>query len=339
MFRPKLITSLFISLLIFTACQTAGGPTTEPARTALTEIDVMLDWVPNTNHTGLFVAQNKGWYEDVGLKVNIIQAGESPVEQVVAAGSAAFGISYQEAVTLARAEKAPLVSLAAVIQHNTSGFASRADRDLTRPQDFEGKTYGGWGSPVERAILDLLMSCDGGDVNQVKFVDTGFADFFAITEKEVDFAWIFYGWDGINAELKDIDLNVVMLNDWQECVPDYYTPVIITNEQQISQQPELVRAFMAATARGYEYAMQHPAEAADILLAASPESDPALLKASQQWLADQYQADAPQWGLQQPVVWQRYADWLYEAGLLPQKIDAAAAFTNDFLPQAGQARP
>jgi ABC-type nitrate/sulfonate/bicarbonate transport system substrate-binding protein len=317
--------SLLVSLI---ACQSSPGE--QPK--SLTEVDMMLDWVPNTNHTGLFVAQEKGWYEQAGLKVNIIQPGETTVEQAVGAGSAAFGISYQESVTMARIEEVPIVSIAAVLQHNTSGFASRAAEEITRPKDFEGKTYGSFGSPTERAILDLLMSCDGGDVDQVEFIDTGFADFFSITEREVNFAWIFYGWDGINAQLKDIDLNVVMLNEWQDCVPDYYTPVIITSEQMISDQPEIVKAFTEATARGYEYAIAQPDEAADILLKASPESDPELIKASQKWLADQYQADAPGWGVQSQEVWQRYADWLFEQGLLSKQIEATEVFSNDFLP-------
>lgn len=338
MFTQKWMVLLAILLLALAACQATGGEAAAPAPASLTKIDVMLDWVPNTNHTGLFVARDKGWYRDAGLEVNIIQAGESPVEQVVATGSADFGISYQEAVTLARAEDAPIVSVAAVIQHNTSGFASRAERGITRPKDFEGKTYGGWGSPVERAMLDLLMSCDGGDVNKVNFVDTGFADFFAITEKEVDFAWIFYGWDGVNAELKNINLNVVMLSDWQECVPDYYTPVIITSQKMIEEQPDIVKAFIAATTKGYRFAITNPDEAAGILLAAAPESDPDLLKASQKWLAGQYQADAPRWGQQKAEVWQAYADWMFEEGMLSKQIDTATAFTNDFLPAAGDAQ-
>jgi ABC-type nitrate/sulfonate/bicarbonate transport system substrate-binding protein len=328
-FKTILLFSLFFTLA---ACQSRGNEAVPTQPAPLTEINMMLDWVPNTNHTGLFVARDKGWYEEAGLKVNIIQAGEAGVEPVVASGSADFGISYQEGVTLARAEGAPIVSVAAVIQHNTSGFAARVNRGITRPKDFEGKTYGGWGSPIEKAMLTLLMACDGGDVEKVNIIDTGFADFFAITEKEVDFAWIFYGWDGINAQLKGVDLNVVMLNNWPQCVPDYYTPVIITGEKMIQEKPDIVKAFVAATAKGYEYAIANPANAAQILLAASPESDPALLEASQTWLADQYQADAPQWGLQQTAVWQRYADWLFEQGLLTQKADTTAAFSNNFLP-------
>ncbi|MCB0226936.1 MAG: ABC transporter substrate-binding protein [Anaerolineae bacterium] len=319
-------------IIILSACQSATSGEAQTAAQEPTAITVMLDWVPNTNHTGLFVAQEKGWYEENGLAVNIIQPGETGVEQAVASGSAEFGISYQEGVTMARAEEVPIVSIAAVIQHNTSGFASRAEEGIEGPQDFEGKTYGSFGSPVEKPILDLLMSCAGGDVEQVKFIDTGYADFLSITERDVDFAWIFYGWDGINADLKGIDLNVVMLNDWQECVPDYYTPVIITNETLISEQPEIVEDFLAATARGYTFAIEHPDEAAEILLAAAPESDAELIKASQQWLSDQYQADAPQWGVQSDEVWQRYSDWLADQGILSKSIDGTAAFSNAFLP-------
>ena len=318
------------------ACQSGAEQQAPAEPKQLTEVEVMLDWVPNTNHTGLFVAQEKGWFEEAGLKVNIIQPGETAVEQVVGAGSADFGVSYQEAVTLARVEGVPIVSVAAVIQHNTSGFASRAEAGISRPKDFEGKAYGSFGSPVEQPMLALLMSCDGGDVSQVEFVDIGFADFLSVTERDIDFAWIFYGWDGINAQLKGIDLNVVMLNEWQECVPDYYTPVIVTNEKMIQEQPDIVKAFVTATARGYEFAIANPDESSEILLKAAPENDPELIKASQKWLSEQYQADAAQWGLQDETVWQRYADWLLEQGILTKKLEATSAFSNEFLPSTQQ---
>ena len=335
--KKLFLSMLFLTLMILSACQSAesGEATqteTETEPQERTDVTVILDWVPNTNHTGLFVAQEKGWFEENGLTVNIIQPGEAGVEQAVASGSAEFGVSYQEAVTMARAEDVPIVSIAAVIQHNTSGFASRAEVGIEGPADFEGKTYGSFGSPVEKPILDLLMSCADADGDQVEFIDTGYADFLSITERDVDFAWIFYGWDGINAENKGIDLNVVMLNEWQECVPDYYTPVLITNETLISEQPDIAAAFMAATARGYNFAIENPDEAADILLAAAPESDTELVKASQEWLAEQYQADAPQWGVQSEEVWQRYSDWLAGQGILAKTIDGATAFTNEFLP-------
>lgn len=335
--KTFIIISLFL-LAVLTACspQPAAPAESSVPPAELTDITVMLDWVPNTNHTGLYVAQTQGFFEEAGLKVNIIQPGESTVEQVVGAGSADFGVSYQEGVTLARTQDVPIVSVAAIIQHNTSGFASRAEAGITRPKDFEGKTYGGWGSPIEQAMLSLLMQCDGGDVSKVNVLDSGYADFLTITERgDIDFAWIFYGWDGVNAELKGIDLNIVMLNEWQECVPDYYTPVLVTSEKMVAEQPDVVKAFVGAVAKGYEFAIANPEQAADILLQAAPENDPALVKASQQWLSKQYQADAPQWGAQSEAVWQRYADWMQEQGLLEKPLDAGAAFDNSFLPARG----
>ena len=331
MSRPNLstFTLLLVGTLAVVSCQAAQPP----APTAPISTVVMLDWFPNTNHTGLYVALDKGWYAGEGLAVEIVEPAEgSTLIQVVAAGQADFAISYQEEVSHARAEDIPIVSIAAIIQHNTSGFASPRDRGIIRPKDFEGKRYGSWGSPVERVVLDVLMSCDGGDVDEVEIIDIGWADYFSVVHRDVDFAWIYYGWTGIEAGLRDMPLNIVMLNDWTDCVPDYYTPVIITSEQNISEEPELVRSFMAATARGYEFAIENPAEAADILLKYAPESNPDLVRRSQQWLSPLYQEDAARWGEQKLEIWQRYADWMADRDLLPHHIEAEEAFTSEFLP-------
>ncbi len=298
------------------------------------KVTMMLDWVPNTNHTGLYVALDKGWYEEQGLEVEIVEPAESgSPEKVVAAGQIDFAVSHQEDVSHARAEDIPIVSIAAIIQHNTSGFASPKEKDITRPKDFEGKKYGAWGSPIEQAVLEVLMACDDADVDEVEFVNVGWADYFVVTKRDVDFAWIFYGWTGIEAELRDEPLNIVMLSEWSDCVPDYYTPVIVTSEQAIEEKPDVIRRFMAATSQGYEFAIENPEEAADILLSYVPESNPELVKASQEWLSDQYQADAPCWGVQKLEIWQGYADWMAEREVLPKHIEAEKAFTNEFLPE------
>src|SRR3990170_1288263 len=100
---------------------------------AATPVTLMLDWVPNTNHTGLFVAQHEGYFVDEGLQVEIVQPGEVYAEQAVAGGAADFGVSFQEQVTLARADDVPLVSIAAILQHNTSGFAARGGLGAQNP--------------------------------------------------------------------------------------------------------------------------------------------------------------------------------------------------------------
>lgn len=320
-------------IVILTACGAATTPTvSEPS---LTTVRVGLDWTPNTNHTGLYVAQAQGYYKDQGLQVEILGAQEGgTVEQLVAAGRLDFGISYQEGVTQARVEGVPIVSIAAIIQHNTSGFASRVEEGITSPRDFIGKKYGAFGSPIEEAVIRGLLECAGvGDqVDQVQFVDIGSSDFFVATERdEVDFVWIFKGWTGIEAEVRGVPLNIVMMNDVQ-CIPDYYTPVIITSEKMIAEQPDLVRRFLAATSAGYRFAIDRPAEAAEILLQAAPELDAELVRRSQQYLATQYQADAPRWGEQKLEVWRAYAQWMAERNLIARMIEPEKAFTNEFLP-------
>lgn len=329
---------LLTLLLIVTACgqrssdsQNSSGST--DSGTGLKDVQVVLDWTPNTNHTGLYVAQEMGYYKDAGLNVKIIQPGQGGADTMVASGQVPFGISYQESVTQARVQDVPLVSIAAVIQHNTSGFAAPVDRGIKSPKDMEGKSYGAWGSPVEEAVMKSIMDTDGGDVSKVKSVNIGDADYFTAVKKGIDFAWIFYGWTGIEAELRGEPLDMLYVKDYSPNL-DYYTPVIVTNENEIKNDPELVKAFLSATAKGYEYAIANPDKAADILIKAVPDLDPALVKASQKWLSPRYQDDASQWGLQKESVWTGYADWMYKQKLLDQPLDASKAFTNDFLPSA-----
>lgn len=320
-FLPFMLMTLLLAL---TAC--GGGQ--EPI-----EVTLMLDWVPNTNHTGIFVAESQGYFEEAGLIVNIIQPGEVYAEQAVATGAADFGISFQEYVTLSRVDEVPVVSIAAIIQHNTSGFASRADMGVTSPADFEGLVYGSFGTPFEEPTLRVLMECAGGDFSQLEVVNTGFADPLALLDEEqIDLAWIFYGWQGFQAQQQGVDLNIVMMNEHFDCIPDYYTPVFIASEETIANRPETARAFLGAISKGYQFAIENPDEAASILLEAAPELDEALVHESQAWLSTQYQSDAPRWGEQKASVWEDYTNWMVEHGIIESPIDAESAFTNEFLP-------
>jgi ABC-type nitrate/sulfonate/bicarbonate transport system substrate-binding protein len=145
-------------------------------------------------------------------------------------------------------------------------------------------------------------------------------------------AWIFYGWQGIQAEQQSIPLDMVMMDEQFSCIPDYYTPLLIASRETIENRPERVRRFVRAVSRGYSKAATDPSAAAAALLAASPELDPALVQASQDWISPRYRADAPRWGEQSAPVWQAYADWMVESGILNRPIDMSPAFTNEFLP-------
>lgn len=304
------------------------------APTAPNKVTLMLDWVPNVNHTGIFVAQQNGYFAEQGLEVTIIQPGEVYAEQAVAGGAADFGVSFQEQVTLARAnEGAPLVSIAALIQHNTSGFAARTGEGVQSPTDWAGLRYGSFGSPFESPTLKSLMDCAGGDFVQLQIVEVGFTDPLALlSEKQIDLAWIFYGTQGVAAQRQGLKLDVAMMDEHFDCIPDYYTPILITSEKTIAERPAIVRAFLAAVSRGYGFAIDKPDEAATILHAFAPESDLDTLKAGQQWLSPRYRAEAARWGEQQPGVWQNYAAWMQTHGIITTPLDAGKAFTNEFLP-------
>ncbi len=318
---------VMVSMVLF-GCSSKNG---SGEQDSLEKIIVVLDWTPNTNHTGLYVAKDLGYYGDVGLDVEIIQPSEGTAEQIVASKQADYGVSYQEQVTLARVEDVPILSIAAVIQHNTSGFASLKEKGIKTPKDFEGKKYGGWGSPIEHATLKALMEKYGGDVETVEIITSGDTDFFVASERDIDFAWIFEAWTGIEAQLRGIELNYIDLGKEDENL-DYYTPVLITNEEKIQQNPDQVRRFMEATSKGYRLAMEDPGQAAEILLKYAPELDEELVKASQEWLSTRYQGDAEVWGWQRKEVWDNYTNWLFERDLISRNIDSSKAFTNEFLP-------
>jgi len=324
----KILSLILISCLLLSL---TGCAQSEPQSEELQKVTVLLDWFPNTNHTGLYAARDKGFYTAEGLDVEILQPSEGSTAQLIAAGQGDFGVSYQEEVTIARSQNIPVVAVAAVIQHNTSGFASPIDRNIKTPADFEGKTYGGWGSPAETAVLKALMEKYNADINKVNFINIGSADFFTSIQKDIDFAWIYWGWTGVEAADKNVDLNFIKLNEEIDAL-EFYTPILITNEDKIFNDPELVKKFMQATAKGYEFAINNPQEAADILIQNVPELDAELVKASQQYLSEQYQADAARWGEMKLDVWQNYTDFMYNNELLENKINAEEAFTNEFLP-------
>ena len=248
----------------------------------LTSVTVMLDWTPNTNHAGLFIAKEKGYFKEHGLDVQIVEPATGGVDQVVAAGKADFGVSIQEAVIPARAEGVPVVSIAAIIQHNTSSLMSLSNDNITRPKDLAGKTYGGFGGALETALIKTLVSCDGGDPNAVKFVEVGDVDYLVgFEQNRFDFAWIFEGWDGVRArDIEKKQVNTLPFIDYTKCIPDWYTPVLITSEDMIAKHPEMERKFLAETAKGYDSAISNPQEAVDAIMKNAPQASKKLLTAS-----------------------------------------------------------
>lgn len=321
-----LLVLLVVAAVVLIIVFNTKGPAAE-------KVSLMLDWTPNVNHTGIYVAYDKGWFTEEGIDLEIIAPAGVTVETVVGSGKADFGVSFQEYVTSARIEGVPIISIAAVIQHNTSGFISLKDRGITKAADFAGHSYGAFGLQIEKAIISAMITRDGGSPESIKYVNVGEGDLLSMLGRDIDFAWIYYGVEGIEAARRGMEVNYVMMSDYFDVVPDYYTPVIISSEKLIAADPQLVERFMSALARGYEYAIENPAESAEILLKYVPELSPESVKASQDWLSPLYSEDAPQWGYQQEQVWKDFGDWMYHNGLIAEEFEYQKAFTNRFLPE------
>ena len=335
----KTISRLAVVLsLAAVALGTASCGSEMPTRAAdsvpLREVAVILDWTPNTNHSGLYLAQAKGFYAQAGLDVKLIEPGDTSGLQLLAAGQADFALSVAESLVPARVEGIPVVSIAALIEHNTSSLVSLASKNKTRPRDLAGKSYGGYEGTLEEALIKTLVSCDGGDPESVKFLPLSGDDFrIGLTENHYDTAWIFNGWDGIRLrEIDDMQVNTIDFLDYTQCIPDWYTPLIATSEKTLDRDPELVRAFLKATAQGYQEAMANPAAAVDVLMNAAPELDRNLLARSADYLSTRYAATPEVWGRQRSETWSAFVEFLSDNGLAPDGFDASAAWTSDYLP-------
>lgn len=322
---------------VLSGCRNSGPAEQGQAQAdgGLKKITFVLDWTPNTNHTGLYVAREKGYFAEEGLEVDIVQPPEDGAVVLVASGKAQMGISFQDSMAPAVAgENAmPVTAVAAVIQHNTSGIVSRKGEGMERPLGMEGKTYATWDLPIEKAMVKNVVELDGGDFDKVKLIPSTVTDeVSALRTKNVDAIWIFYAWAGIKMELEGLDTDYFAFADLNP-VFDYYTPVIIAGDSFLEQEAGTAKAFLRAAARGYEDAIKNPREAAGILCAAAPELDSELVEASQEYLAGRYQADAVQWGYIDPARWNAFYGWLNENQLLETEIPENAGFSNDYLPQ------
>ena len=299
------------------------------------KVTFVLDWTPNTNHTGLYVAQDKGWFDEAGIEVEIVQPPEDGAEMLVGSGKAQFGVSFQDSMLPAIAGDGamPIEAVAAVIQHNTSGIISLKGNGMDVPKGLEGHKYATWDLPVEKATLKQVMTDDGGDFSKVELIPSTVTDeVSALQSGSVDAIWIFFGWAGVATEIAGMETDFFAFKDINP-VFDYYTPVIIGNSDWLSANPDTAKAFLSALKKGYEFAVDDPDEAADILLKYAPELDSELVKASQEYLSKQYKSDVERWGYIDPERWNSFYTWVYDNELYTGELPENSGFTNDYLPE------
>lgn len=296
------------------------------------KIKIVLDWVPNTNHTGLYVAKDLGYFKEEGLDVEIVQPPEGSTTALIGAGGAEFGISFQDtlAKSFAKESPVPVTAVAAILQHNTSGIISLKEKGIDSPKKLEGKKYATWEDNIEQAILKKLVTDDKGNFSKVKLIPYTITDVVTGLKTDVDAVWVYYAWDGIATERAGLQTNFLKIRDYGEEL-DYYSPVIIGNNDFLKKNPEIAKKVLKAIKKGYEYAMKNPEESAKILVKNSPELDINLVTASQKWISKEYQSDAKEWGIINGNRWNRFYEWLYKNKAVEREIPKNFGYSNEYL--------
>lgn len=330
----KKFKSLFLSTIAL--CTLICGCGNNNSDDNLTKITIALDWTPNTNHTGIYVADKLGYFEEAGIEIEIIEALESGAEAVVGSNTAQFGISFQDylvpILSAPSDEQLPITAIAAIIQHNTSGIISPKDLGLTSPSLLCGHSYATWELPIEQAIMQKVVTDDGGNWDDVELIPQYVENIEGAFNSGIDSVWIYYGWDGVNTELSGLETNFFYFKDYGNEL-DYYSPIIIGNNNYMSENPEITGKFMEAVSKGYEYCINNPEESAEILVNSNEGLDLELCTASLKWLSDKYQDDADKWGVIDGKRWDAFYTWVYENGLCENEIPSGYGFTNEYLPK------
>ncbi len=305
-------------------------------------VRLALDWTPNTDHTGFYVASANGWYRDAAIDLRILPYATATPETLLAAHQAECGVSFQDSLTFAVAAGADIVSVAAILQKTASAIGVLAGGPLQRPRDLDGKTYAGFGYPNEVPTLKAVIKADGG-TGDFKVATLDAASYEALYNKRADFTIPFTAWEGVEAQQRGIALRYFQFADYG--FPQFYQVVLACDRQWLARDPDAARRFVAATVRGFQYAADNADEAAAILVSTNPgvfDSNKDLPKASQEFLdTGRYLVDdGGRVGTQTLDRWRGYSKFLYDQGLLvdgagkplTQEPDYGRLFTTDFLP-------
>lgn len=292
----------------------------------LQELIIALDWVPNTNHTGLYVALDQGYFKEAGFDAKIVQPSEDSTSTLVANKRADFGVYFQPNMVKRLNKGEPITAVAAITQHSSAGLLSLAELGAVTPQDLQGKRYSTWEDPVDDAVVEQVV---GAPLNKIPGESTDATT--ALRMNQFDYIMAYYSWDGIHAGIKGVDTNFLYLKD-ADPVFDYYAPLLIANNDALKNNPEKYKKALAAIKQGYLYAAHHPDESAEILVKHAPEINVELAKKSQAYISPQYLDEQGDWGRFDYDRWDRFFNWVYQKGLMDE-FTPKAGVTNDYLTQ------
>ena len=317
----------------------------------MSAIDLALDWTPNTNHTGFYVAQAEGYYADRGVDVTIRSPADDEYETTpakrVATGESTLAIAPSESVISYQThpDYPSLTAVAAVCQEDKSAIVTLKESGVDRPAKLDGKRYASYDARFEDHIVRQLVTNDGGDGDIEITTPPKLGIWNTLLDGDADATWVFMPWEGIMAAREGVGLNAFYLDDYD--VPYGYTPVLLARPETVADDADLLVDFLAATAEGYRFAADTPDEAAAILreeATGMDNTDPDFLRESQHEIAEAYLTADGEWGRMAHDRWDAFVEWLADTGILTTidgepipagDLETAALYTNALL-EAGR---
>jgi putative hydroxymethylpyrimidine transport system substrate-binding protein len=329
------IATAIIAALALAACGEKHDTLTAP-RAGTQSMTLMLDYLPNADHVGLYEAVATGGFTQAGLDVHI-QVPSDPAEplKLLAAGKVDAVISYEPEVLLARSLGEPLVSVAAIVQKPLTSIISLGSKHIATPVQLKGKTVGTAGIPYQDAYLKTILSKNGVPATSVKSVNVGFNLVPSMLSNRVDATLGgYWNYEAIQLRQAGKRPNVIPVD--QAGVPTYNELVLVVRKGTIIDRTSLVRRFVQALARGYQAARADPQGAIANLLKANPNLNPKLQAASvKAVMPDFFAPPGRPWGWQSPTDWITFGNWMLANHLINARTDlVTGASDNELL--AGQ---
>ncbi len=298
-------------------------------------VTLWLDWQPNSDHAGIYVALAKGYYARAGLDVRPrVPAGASDALKLVAQGTGDIAISYEPEVLLAQTRNIPVVATAAIVQRPLNCIMTLKRSGITRPRQLQGKTVGISALPSDYTTIDAMVRDDGGNPSRVKTVNVGYGLLPQLLSGRVDAVeGVGWTWEALQARQQGYPVNVMRVDQYG--VPTYDELVFATGTRQVRGEATTLRAFQRATFAGYAYAVAHPAEATRILLRVKDvlSTDASLIEHSIGLLSPAFHDAHGRYGTMSAAQWQAYANWMTRGHLAPAHINASTALTTSLLPK------
>lgn len=308
-------TALLIALLLAAAAAGCGGSGSGQ------DVTLMLDFTPNANHAGIYAAQHEGFYEDHGIDLTIRQPGESTdAPKLLAAERVDFAVLDIHDLGIARERGLDIVGVMGLVQTPLAAVIGRRDKGVLKPRDLEGRTVGVTGLPSDEAVVDDVVSANGGDPAKVHRVTIGFNAVSALAAGKVDAVTGFWSAEGIVLHHQGVPIRIFRVSYYGDA-PHYPELVLAASHKTVEEDPKLVHSMVAATTQGYKLATEDRKRALDDLIAEVPSLDRSEQGEQLHALvSDIYPAPFV------PSVMREWAAWDLKHGILEKPLDVQEAF-------------